>query len=89
VLPKFENDSIATRGVTLNPLAVSAARSAISARSSALGSIVEPRHAVQSWPRLDHLHGRANHIREVLRYASHQGIRVSAMHHHGRKTGSG
>ncbi len=39
VLPKFENDNIATRGVTLNRRAVSAAHHAISARSSAFGSI--------------------------------------------------
>ena len=40
VLPKFENDSMATRGETLNRRAISAVQMAISARSSALGSML-------------------------------------------------
>ena len=39
VLPKLENDSMATRGSTLNRRAISAVQMAISARSSALGSM--------------------------------------------------
>jgi hypothetical protein len=44
-LPKFENDSIATRGSTPSALAQPAVSSAISASSSALGSMLTAQSA--------------------------------------------